>query len=152
MFSQFQQLLKIQYRHCALMAKNFAVRMPNHPVARALIALSDTPLAAPSANLSTRPSPTSASHVYADLHDRIPLILMEAPVMLVSKVLLLTVLFLRQNFFVLEAFPSNKSVNKVVLFGSPLLLIPRYKPRTSPTHSWNEVQALFSIVSRIPFH
>lgn len=51
------------------------VRMPSHPVARALIAHSDTPLAAPSANASTRPSPTMASHVYHDLSGRIPYIL-----------------------------------------------------------------------------
>ena len=53
----------------------FAVRMPNHPVARALIAMSDTPIAAPSANASTRPSPTLAEHVYHDLNGKIPLIL-----------------------------------------------------------------------------
>lgn len=53
----------------------FAVRIPQHPVARALIALSDTPLAAPSANASTRPSPTLASHVYHDLQGKIPYIL-----------------------------------------------------------------------------
>lgn len=51
------------------------VRMPSHPIARALIALSDTPLAAPSANASTRPSPTLASHVLHDLDSRIPYIL-----------------------------------------------------------------------------
>lgn len=51
------------------------VRMPDDNVARALIALSDTPLAAPSANASTRPSPTLASHVMHDLQGRIPLIL-----------------------------------------------------------------------------
>ena len=49
--------------------------MPNHPVARALIAMSDTPIAAPSANASTRPSPTLAEHVYHDLNGKIPLIL-----------------------------------------------------------------------------
>ncbi|SCW00017.1 LAFE_0B07624g1_1 [Lachancea fermentati] len=53
----------------------FAVRIPSNPVARALIALSDTPIAAPSANQSTRPSPTLASHVYHDLNGRIPIIL-----------------------------------------------------------------------------
>ncbi|SCU84982.1 LANO_0C02982g1_1 [Lachancea nothofagi CBS 11611] len=53
----------------------FAVRIPSNPVARALIALSDVPIAAPSANQSTRPSPTLASHVYHDLKGRIPLIL-----------------------------------------------------------------------------
>lgn len=57
----------------------FAVRIPCHPVARALIALSDEPLAAPSANASTRPSPTLASHVYNDLKGKIPLILDGGP-------------------------------------------------------------------------
>ena len=49
--------------------------MPNHPVARALISISDTPIAAPSANASTRPSPTLAEHVYNDLNGKIPIIL-----------------------------------------------------------------------------
>ncbi|CAK9442117.1 uncharacterized protein LODBEIA_P58640 [Lodderomyces beijingensis] len=53
----------------------FAVRMPQHPVARALIALSDLPLAAPSANSSTKPSPTMAQHVMHDLSGKIPLVL-----------------------------------------------------------------------------
>lgn len=53
----------------------FAVRLPQNPIARALIAISDTPLAAPSANASTRPSPTLASHVYHDLNTKIPYIL-----------------------------------------------------------------------------
>lgn len=57
----------------------FAVRMPSHPIARALIAISDTPLAAPSANASTRPSPTTAQHVYHDLQGKIPLILDGGP-------------------------------------------------------------------------
>lgn len=53
----------------------FAVRIPQNPVARALIAISDTPLAAPSANASTRPSPTLASHVFNDLEGKIPYII-----------------------------------------------------------------------------
>lgn len=52
----------------------FAVRLPLHPVARALIELSDTPVAAPSANASTRPLPTMAAHVVHDLNGRIPFI------------------------------------------------------------------------------
>lgn len=43
------------------------VRMPSHPLARALICRSRLPLAAPSANASGRPSPTSAEHVMFDL-------------------------------------------------------------------------------------
>ncbi|KIY51606.1 translation factor [Fistulina hepatica ATCC 64428] len=52
-----------------------AVRMPSHPVARALIAISDTPLAAPSANSSGKPSPTRAEHVLHDLNGKVALIL-----------------------------------------------------------------------------
>lgn len=48
-----------------------AVRMPDHPVALALIAASGCPIAAPSANRSGRPSPTRASHVLEDLAGRI---------------------------------------------------------------------------------
>jgi tRNA A37 threonylcarbamoyladenosine synthetase subunit TsaC/SUA5/YrdC len=49
-----------------------AVRMPAHPVARALVAAAGVPLAAPSANTSGRPSPTSAQHVLDDLAGRVP--------------------------------------------------------------------------------
>ena len=56
-----------------------AVRMPAHPVALALIQEAGTPLAAPSANLSGRPSPTTAAHVLRDLNTRIPLILDGGP-------------------------------------------------------------------------
>lgn len=52
-----------------------AVRMPNHPVALALIKASGTFIAAPSANTSGRPSPTKAGHVKQDLDGKIPLIL-----------------------------------------------------------------------------
>ena len=48
-----------------------AVRMPDHRAALDLIALSGVPVAAPSANRSGRPSPTSYSHVLADLAGRI---------------------------------------------------------------------------------
>ncbi len=44
-----------------------AVRVPSHPVARALIRLAGVPVAAPSANRSGRPSPTRAEHVREDL-------------------------------------------------------------------------------------
>ena len=52
-----------------------AVRMPDHPVALGLIRESGTPIAAPSANLSGRPSPTTAAHVAADLAGRIDAII-----------------------------------------------------------------------------
>ena len=52
-----------------------AVRMPSHPVARALLQACDLPVAAPSANSSGRPSPTTAAHVMEDMNGRIPLII-----------------------------------------------------------------------------
>ncbi len=52
-----------------------AVRMPEDPVALALIREGGGYIAAPSANTSGRPSPTLAEHVYEDLKGQIPLIL-----------------------------------------------------------------------------
>lgn len=52
-----------------------AVRIPSHPAARRLLEVCGVPVAAPSANTSGKPSPTSAQHVYDDLHGRLPLIL-----------------------------------------------------------------------------
>lgn len=49
--------------------------MPDHDIARALIKAAGVPVAAPSANLSGRPSPTTAEAVAADMDGRIPLIL-----------------------------------------------------------------------------
>uniref|UniRef100_A0A6B2L7P5 Threonylcarbamoyl-AMP synthase n=1 Tax=Arcella intermedia TaxID=1963864 RepID=A0A6B2L7P5_9EUKA len=56
-----------------------AVRMPSHPIALKLISLSQLPIAAPSANLSGRPSPTTAQHVIADLTGRCPCIIDGGP-------------------------------------------------------------------------
>lgn len=51
------------------------VRMPDHPVALEFINACNLPVCAPSANLSTRPSPTIARHVFDDMNGRIPAIL-----------------------------------------------------------------------------
>ena len=56
-----------------------AIRIPSHPVARALIHAAHIPVAAPSANLFSRPSPTTADHVLADLKDRIDILLDAGP-------------------------------------------------------------------------
>ena len=55
------------------------VRCPDHPVTLAIIRAAGVPIAAPSANLSGRPSPTTAQHVKADLDGRIDLILDGGP-------------------------------------------------------------------------
>ena len=56
-----------------------ALRMPWHPVAAALLAEADLPIAAPSANKFGRPSPTRAEHVVEDLGDQVDLILDAGP-------------------------------------------------------------------------
>jgi L-threonylcarbamoyladenylate synthase len=56
-----------------------AVRMPSHPVAKELLHQTNIPVAAPSANLSGRPSPTRGSHVIEDLDGKIDLIIDGGP-------------------------------------------------------------------------
>lgn len=56
-----------------------AIRIPSHPVARALIAVSNSPLAAPSANSSGKPSPTRAEHVLGDLGGKVGIVLDGGP-------------------------------------------------------------------------
>lgn len=51
------------------------LRMPAHPAALDLLRAAKVPVAAPSANLSGRPSPTAAYHVYEDMQGKIPLII-----------------------------------------------------------------------------
>ena len=58
---------------------NVALRAPAHRVARALMEMAGVPIAAPSANRFSRPSPTTAAHVKADLDGRIDLILDGGP-------------------------------------------------------------------------
>jgi L-threonylcarbamoyladenylate synthase len=57
----------------------FGARMPSSALALSLIYLAGVPLAAPSANASTKPSPTTAEHVLHDLHGRIEIILDGGP-------------------------------------------------------------------------
>ncbi len=56
-------------------SRKVAVRMPAHPIALALIKESNVPIAAPSANLSTKPSPTNARHALQDLEGRVDMII-----------------------------------------------------------------------------
>ena len=56
-----------------------AVRCPAQPVARALIAAAGVPIAAPSANLSGKPSPTMAEHVIRDMMGRVDMVIDGGP-------------------------------------------------------------------------
>lgn len=52
-----------------------AIRMPSHPVARAVLKAAGVPVAAPSANTSGKPSPTVADHVFEDMNTKIDMII-----------------------------------------------------------------------------
>jgi len=74
--------LTLIFKHSNLVPKEtvasldtVAIRMPKHKVALELILQSRCPIAAPSANLAGKPSPTTAQHVYEDLNGRIDAIL-----------------------------------------------------------------------------
>lgn len=56
-----------------------AIRMPKNKIANMLIAKSGTPIAAPSANIAGKPSPTTAKHVINDLSGRISMVLDGGP-------------------------------------------------------------------------
>jgi L-threonylcarbamoyladenylate synthase len=56
-----------------------AVRVPSHPIAHALIRRADVPVAAPSANRFSRPSPTRADHVITDLADAVDIVIDGGP-------------------------------------------------------------------------
>lgn len=64
---------------CTAGREKVGLRVPSHPVARALIAAAGVPIAAPSANRFGHTSPTTAEHVLADLDGRIDAIVDAGP-------------------------------------------------------------------------
>ena len=56
-----------------------AVRFPSHPVASLLIQMAGVPVAAPSANLSGKPSPTTGAHVWHDLRGKVAMVIDSGP-------------------------------------------------------------------------
>lgn len=92
-----------------------AIRMPSHPIAHKLIHLSQRPIAAPSANLSGRPSPTTAQHVLHDLDGRLECILdggacevgLESTVVDVNRRYALKSQSIRKKMIVLSILPCH---------------------------------------------
>jgi len=123
-----------------------AVRVPAHPVARAILAAAAVPVAAPSANLFSRPSPTRAAHVAADLDGRIDLIVdagptaiglestvldLTGPVPLVLRPGAVTLGMLRDVLTDVEAKgPAAPAIDEAAGMASPGLLSRHYAPRT----------------------
>jgi L-threonylcarbamoyladenylate synthase len=123
-----------------------AVRVPAHPVARALLEAAGIPIAAPSANLFSRPSPTRAEHVLHDLAGRIDMIIDGGPttVGVESTVLDLTgrdPMILRPGAVTIEmlreCLPNVRQASSAALDSasprSPGLLTKHYAPRAPLT-------------------
>ena len=113
-----------------------AIRMPSHPVAVALLKACGLPVAAPSANNSGRPSPTTAAHVLEDMNGKIPLILDGGPcdVGLESTVLDLChnqPTILRPGGVTKEMLESELG-HEVLLAGSILRPLGESEPALSP--------------------
>ena len=122
-----------------------AVRVPSHAVAQALLRAAGLPIAAPSANLFTRSSATTAQHVLEDLGDRVDLILDggPTPVGIESTVVAATsgeVRLLRPGAVTPEAIaealaaldgPVPLALGPVGRAASPGLLAKHYSPRAS---------------------
>jgi L-threonylcarbamoyladenylate synthase len=124
-----------------------ALRVPAHPIAHALISAAAIPVAAPSANLFSRPSPTRAEHVLQDLDGRIDLLIDGGPttVGVESTVLDLTALvptILRPGAVTLEMLrtvvPETELRQHAIsepsgAMKSPGLLSKHYSPRAPLT-------------------
>jgi L-threonylcarbamoyladenylate synthase len=119
-----------------------AIRCPSHPVAQNLLRAFDGPIAAPSANRSGFTSPTTATHVFAELSGRVPLIIDAGPsnIGLESTVLDLSggaPTILRPGAITLEMLqpflPNVQSVHAIVereeAAASPGLSHRHYAPR-----------------------
>jgi L-threonylcarbamoyladenylate synthase len=120
-----------------------AVRMPDHPIAEALLRAADLPVAAPSANRFARPSATTAAHVLEDLGGRIDVVLDGGPTFigLESTVLDLTretPTVLRPGGVILEelreVIPNVQVVSKYLEVNQegiegPGMLLKHYSPR-----------------------
>ncbi len=97
------------------------VRLPAHPVAQALIAAADVPVAAPSANRFGHTSPTTAQHVLDDLDGRIDLLLDGGPTLCGVES---TVIEVREHSIVLFR-PGAISAEEIAAIAGPVVV---YQP------------------------
>jgi L-threonylcarbamoyladenylate synthase len=111
--------------------KTVAVRVPAHRVAQALLQAADQPIAAPSANLFSRPSPTRVEHVLEDLNGRIDAILDGGPTRLGLESTIVDVSGTHPRLL----RPGGLAVEEIeAVLGTPLMLgfEPQAGPRLAP--------------------
>lgn len=110
-----------------------AVRMPVHPVAMELIRKSGLYIAAPSANTSGRPSPTTAQHVYQDLNGKIDMIIDGGSVEIGIESTIIDVtgdipMILRPGYItqeMLECVIGEVKVDRAIIENAPVTDIPK---------------------------
>lgn len=126
---------------------SLAIRMPNHPMALALIEKSKCPIAAPSANLFGYLSPTTAEHVRDQLGDQVDLILDGGPCPVGVESTIVSFLeeepaLLRPGGVSLEEIESVIGKVGTLRFkakpAAPGMLPKHYAPRTPIVLDWNE--------------
>ena len=138
-----------------------AVRVPAHPVAHALLVAAGIPVAAPSANLFSRPSPTCAAHVLDDLDGRIDLIVDSGPTLVGVESTVLDVsrgrpTVLRPGAITIEMLREVLPRVEVRAAGSedhaarpsPGLLSKHYSPRAPLTLYEGEPRAMLERLTR----
>ncbi|MFM2308298.1 MAG: hypothetical protein RLY87_418 [Chloroflexota bacterium] len=139
-----------------------AVRMPAHPVALALIRGCATPLVAPSANLFSHPSPTTAQHVMHDLEGRIAMVLdagacqigVESTIVDITRT---PAVILRQGDVSAEQLTTvlgdvviqQRTLTTTQAAPAPGMLLKHYAPRTPLTVLRGPVQAIQRTVTRM---
>ena len=96
------------------------IRVPSHPIARALITLAGVPVAAPSANLSGKPSPTSFTHVLHDLDGKVDCIIDGGS----SEYGLESTIIKPDNGVIKLLRPGAVTVEMLSLFGCPIEIDP----------------------------
>jgi L-threonylcarbamoyladenylate synthase len=141
-----------------------AVRAPAHPAARALLEAAGIPIAAPSANLFSRPSPTRAEHVLQDLDGRIDLVIdggatdvgvestvldLTSPEPTILRPGAVTIEALRKVLPVVRTRSASPTDDETRAQASPGLMVRHYSPRAPMTlFSGNPHAAIEALASR----
>ena len=111
-----------------------AIRVPAHPVAQAVLRAAGVPIAAPSANTSGRPSPTTAQHAEADLGDKVQLYLDGGPATVGVESTVVSVLGEQPVLLRLGAIPRETLERMVPGWGKADGAGPALSPGTKHRH------------------
>lgn len=141
-----------------------AIRMPSHVIARNIIRASGLPIAAPSANVSGKPSPTKAEHVINDLSGKVDMIVdggfctigLESTVVDVSENIPtilrpggVTKEMLEDVIGVVKVDPAIKSKNKDVVPKAPGMKYRHYAPNADLTIFSGETYKVISHINNL---